>query len=677
MGVLGCLRVENKYVNVRQNSEKMCFSSFRMQIKLHMIPQHYASDLKLNPCRRCRSTRIETNRSANPLYFPCKNNPRPCLKSIRSRRKCHLLRHMTTCSVSGGSWSGRPPAVEGDPAGDESHSSSFCGRTGSERVSEEELTSFMSGYRSQYTEFLGFIDGDNIKGEIPRELRGTLFRNGPGIFEIGDETISHPFDGDGLVAAICFPGDGRAPLFANRIVRTKAFMEEQVAGEALFRTAFSTGKVAGATLYNPFDFSVKQVANTGVIRWADRIMALYERDLPYELSSRDLRTVGRTDINGAIKGCDSFAAHYRIYTESDGSLRLIGFSSKESLLDNELKIFELDETGRCLHKTEISIPGGAFGFFHDFVVTEDAYVFLENPMRLNLKKLFSEYMFGKASIAECLDFRSELPVKIHTIRRPGRVSAKGEICNIPTLCTYVSTSSFFSFHHANAFNSSDGRKLIIDTVALPGGVEFSTSLDSLSTDYYQSEEGRGTLTRLIVDKISGDVSEVPLMRRACEFPSVAPCIVGRPHKHIYLLGSRISDPWAWAPPQLVIKATVRPYTIFDSDGPAEQPMSEEHQLIYDPGPCRWAGEPIFVPRESTIDEDDGWILTIVYDSKCDSSELIILDAKDLNLVASLGLPVRLPPGLHGSWSTQTLDRVERVEKKIEYDVRDGGPLRYE
>lgn len=38
-----------------------------------------------------------------------------------------------------------------------------------------------------------------VEGTIPKELSGTLLRNGPGLFEIGDKKIAQPFDGDGLV----------------------------------------------------------------------------------------------------------------------------------------------------------------------------------------------------------------------------------------------------------------------------------------------------------------------------------------------------------------------------------------------------------------------------------------------------------------------------------------------
>ncbi len=40
-----------------------------------------------------------------------------------------------------------------------------------------------------------------VEGTIPPELRGTLLRNGPGLFEVGDKRIAQPFDGDGMVGA--------------------------------------------------------------------------------------------------------------------------------------------------------------------------------------------------------------------------------------------------------------------------------------------------------------------------------------------------------------------------------------------------------------------------------------------------------------------------------------------
>ena len=64
-----------------------------------------------------------------------------------------------------------------------------------------------------------------------------------------------------------------------------------------------------------------------------------------------------------------------------------------------------------------------------------------------------------------------------------------------------------------------------------------------------------------------------------------------------------------------------------------------------------AGEGVFVPRSADAAEDDGWVLSIVYDAGSDSSDLVVLDAQDFSgePVASVRLPQRVPFGFHGNW----------------------------
>lgn len=62
------------------------------------------------------------------------------------------------------------------------------------------------------------------------------------------------------------------------------------------------------------------------------------------------------------------------------------------------------------------------------------------------------------------------------------------------------------------------------------------------------------------------------------------------------------------------------------------------------------GEPIFIPRNGgTTDthvgkgddeEDDGYLSVLVYDEHIDNSNWVLLDAKDMSIVASVKLPRR-------------------------------------
>jgi carotenoid cleavage dioxygenase len=66
---------------------------------------------------------------------------------------------------------------------------------------------------------------------------------------------------------------------------------------------------------------------------------------------------------------------------------------------------------------------------------------------------------------------------------------------------------------------------------------------------------------------------------------------------------------------------------------------------------RAGGEPVFVPAAGAIAEDDGYLLTYVYDPADNLSELIIMEASNMEQepVARIHLPTRVPAGFHGSW----------------------------
>lgn len=50
----------------------------------------------------------------------------------------------------------------------------------------------------------------------------------------------------------------------------------------------------------------------------------------------------------------------------------------------QMTIWEYDEDWNQISCVEQTMPNTAWGFFHDMVVTEDYYLFVENPMDLNL-----------------------------------------------------------------------------------------------------------------------------------------------------------------------------------------------------------------------------------------------------------------------------------------------------
>ena len=75
------------------------------------------------------------------------------------------------------------------------------------------------------------------------------------------------------------------------------------------------------------------------------------------------------------------------------------------------------------------------------------------------------------------------------------------------------------------------------------------------------------------------------------------------------------------------------------------------------GAGRLPGESSFVPKANASSEDDGYLMTYVFDANTDTSEFAIFDAGSMSdePVATVQLP-RVPFGFHGNWvPTATVD----------------------
>jgi carotenoid cleavage dioxygenase len=64
---------------------------------------------------------------------------------------------------------------------------------------------------------------------------------------------------------------------------------------------------------------------------------------------------------------------------------------------------------------------------------------------------------------------------------------------------------------------------------------------------------------------------------------------------------------------------------------------------------------VFAPPENAKTEDDGYLMTYIYDQHKDASEFVIVDAKSMSsdFIATVQLP-RIPFGFHGSWVPATV-----------------------
>ncbi|HEY9709126.1 MAG TPA: carotenoid oxygenase family protein [Oculatellaceae cyanobacterium] len=475
-----------------------------------------------------------------------------------------------------------------------------------------ERNDWKSGYQSQPNEYDYWID--DIEGEIPAALHGTLFRNGPGLLEVNGQRLHHPFDGDGMVCAIAFDA-GRAH-FRNRFIRTEGFLAEQKAGKILYRGVFGTQK-PGGWLANAFDFQLKNIANTNIIYWGGKLLALWEAAEPHRLDPKTLETLGKDYLDGVLEQGNAFAAHPRIDPSSvqdGGAPCLVNFAIKPGL-SSTITLYEFNPGGKLLRCQSRNIPG--FAFIHDFVITPNYYLFFQNPVSFNP----IPFLLGLQGAGECVKFQPDQPTRIVVIPRNSKEPMQ-----------MLETQSGFVFHHANAFEQDGG--ICIDSICYENFPEVESGSDFREVDFDAIAPGQ--LWRFTLNLSKQTVQRQLLEERCCEFPYVHPNHVGHPYRYLFMGAAH--NPTGNAPLQAILKLDV---------------TTGEKQL-WSAAPQGYVSEPIFVPRPDATDEDDGWVLTLVYDASKHRSDVVILDGRDLNKgpVARLHLKHHIPYGLHGSWTPE-------------------------
>lgn len=336
-------------------------------------------------------------------------------------------------------------------------------------------------------------------------------------------------------------------------------------------------------------------ANTHVIGHAGKIMALEEGHFPYVLDG-DLSTTGATDFGGALKG--SFTAHPKICPVT-GELLAFGYSA----FPPYLRYLRVSADGKLAQTENIEVGGPTM--MHDFNITQNHVIFMDLPAVFSLEAAMS----------------GEMPIRWddNYPARLGVMPRNGTNANV----VWYDINPCYVFHPMNAYE--DGDKIVIDVARFPYVWRKSTM------DFPDP-----VLWRWTIDTLRGTVHEEQVDDRPAEFPRVADHVVGLKHRYGYMMrmsqGGLTTDPGKTS-------GGIRKY---DREAGTFSDI--------DLGAGRHGGEAVFAPSANSKTEDDGYLMTYVYDGGTDASQLVIMDAASMDStpIATIELP-RVPSGFHGSW----------------------------
>ncbi|QHC33055.1 carotenoid oxygenase family protein [Streptomyces sp. HF10] len=452
----------------------------------------------------------------------------------------------------------------------------------SEPESTEPTQTYLAGHYTPVTDETKAFDL-KVTGTLPPELTGRYLRNGPN--PRPGEDPGHVFTGNGMLHGVRLR-DGRAEWYRNRWVRT--------------------AKLAGAPSIRPDgtrDLAAVN-ANTHVIAHADKLFALVESGLPYEVTG-ELVTVGPCDFGGRLT--TAMTAHPK-EDPVTGELLFFGYGARPPYLTHH----RLSAAGELVESREIEVPAGTM--MHDFAITENYVVWLDLPV------VFDPALLARGGMP--MRWSDTYGARLGLMRR----DAAGEV-------RWFDVDPCYIFHVGNAHEDAAGR-VVLEAVrysrqafdsmwqAMGGAVEQVRD----SRDWALGASQGGHVHRWLLDPATGRVSEEELDDRGVEMPTINDGRTGRHSRYLYTISEN----------------AIMKYDTVAGVGTG-----------YGTGEGTAPGEAVFVPASDASDEDAGWLLSIVSHGPTAASELLVLDAHDLTRTATVELPRRVPSGFHGSWIPDT------------------------
>ena len=457
-----------------------------------------------------------------------------------------------------------------------------------------------------------------IEGELPTDLLGALYRNGNGRFEHQGVWYDHLFDGDGMIAKFTF--DGQSVRYRNRYVRTAEFVKEEKAGRMLYRS-FGTN-IPGGFLKNAFKLQFKNTANTSVIWHGGQMLALWEGGWPHRIDPDMLATIDRYDYGGVLRNRFSwldgriapelsFSAHPKIHPTT-GILHNFGTVPG---VKQRLVLYEVSPDGIARITQAIAMDDMTFA--HDFVLTESGHqIFFLTPVAFDMPRALA----GLTSPAASIRVNRSLPTQVLVVDPSGTIHR-------------LTTDFCFVFHFVNGYQDED-ETLVLDGLRLNDYPQ-SATVKSYLAGNVPDDQFNARFVRYRIDLTNKTVDWKPLADYEGELPKVHPQRMGRPYRFSWSIGRPL--------------ASVSP--LFDHIVKLDVQTGEG---IHRHDTDTLSSEPIVVPRSKpdrmvSGAEDDAWLLYLRYHALSQTTDLIVADATDLQLIARLRLPHNIPLGFHGLW----------------------------
>lgn len=472
------------------------------------------------------------------------------------------------------------------------------------------------GFRSQENEIT--LDGLLIQGSMPDWLKGDLIRTAPSKFEVGTSHYRHWFDGLAMLHKFSF-GDAKVK-YACRFLQSDAYKKALKKNKIVYGE-FGTDPCKDL-FQRVFSFFRGPVPTdngcVNINQYGTELTATTESTRPVSFQLDNLETKGPFNYDDKVAGQITVVhPHYDKNGTLFSYMTSFGYKSKYNVYSQSVNSNKRDLI--C------AIPVNEPAYMHSLGMTENYIILTEFPIVANSLG----FRFSSKPFIENYKWKPEKGTKVHLIeKRSGTV-------------TSFESEPYFAFHHVNAFELDN--EVIFDIAAYKdAGIIDQLYLHHLRSD--QPADISGELWRFSISPSAKKVARRIVSNVPIELPRINYAKVnGRPYQYVY--GTGVSIPGNFLDNITKIDVNTGQATIWHK---------EDH----------YPGEPVFVERPGAQTEDDGLLLSIVLDTKAQSSFLLVLDAKDLREIARALVPQHICFGFHGQYvkSTAPNEVVETIHR---------------
>ncbi|XP_049587997.1 retinal Mueller cells isomerohydrolase isoform X2 [Syngnathus scovelli] len=499
-----------------------------------------------------------------------------------------------------------------------------------------------------------------ITGLLPTWLGGSLLRMGPGLFEVRDQAFHHLFDGQALLHK--FDLKNGQVTYSRKFLKTDAYVRAMTENRVVI-TEFGTAvypdpcKNIFSRFFSYFQgIEVTDNCVVNIYPVGEDFYAVTETNYITKVDPESLDTLKKVDLCKYLS-VNGVTAHPHF--EADGTVYNIGncFGKNMSLAYNIVKIPPAQkDKSDPLEKSQVvvQLPSSERlkpSYIHSFGLTDNYFVFVEQPVKINLLKFLSAWSVRGATYMDCFESNESMGTWFHLAsKEPAAYLSSHKF----------RTSAFNLFHHINAYE--DQGFIVVDLCVwkshdfvykylylanLKGEWEEVKKAAMrapqpevrryvLPLDLHIEEQGKNLVslpytTATAALRSDGTVWLEPEVlfskaRQAFEFPQInySRCR-GKKYSFVYGLGLNHFIP------DKIVKLNVQ----------------TKETWVWQEEEC-YPSEPLFVATPGATQEDDGVLLSIVVKPGAEMPGfLLVLDAAKLSELARAEVDTIFPVTFHG------------------------------